>query len=453
MNAVAAVLLILLPGFVPALALTRNAARAGLMACPVCVVIGGVAGIVCVVLRIPVAPCAIVLFLAANVAGGVRLLRSRRAGTSTLALSTGSDPVALVLFGLTSIVLTVRPPQTIAWDARSIWWFHASWFQAGGEVVVDAVRNPIMIFSHPEYPVGVPSFVGAVWGLFGGEHLEIAMAITSILTAMAVALLAAAVFWRSRVDDASVAVPTLLAAAIVMQGQGLAAAGYLDVLCASLVALAFVGFVRDRGASIASLAALMAGTLTKSEGLYFAVLVSLVAMFWVERRGRFVLAVGAAAAPAVVWMAIVRLLNPDLPTDVAPGGFVRLLLLDSERWTRLWDALPGVWSEMWVFLVAAVVSTAALGVRAGARSSVDLRLAATWLGASVLTSAGLVAVYAAGVPPVQWWLDTSLERASVTPKVMCLITTAVAVNALGGFERDSGVRARTQRELLEASTD
>ena len=132
---------------------------------------------------------------------------------------------------------------------------------------------------------------------------------------------------------------------------------------------------------------------------------------------------------------------------------MRLLLLDSERWTRLWDALPGVWSEMWVFLVAAVVSTAALGVRAGARSSVDLRLAATWLGASVLTSAGLVAVYAAGVPPVQWWLDTSLERASVTPKVMCLITTAVAVNALGGFERDSGVRARTQRELLEASTD
>lgn len=425
MNVIAAIVIVIVPGYLPALALARSAMRAVVLASPVCVVLGGLAGLVTVLLQAPVAPIAVTVFLAANVAAGWMIRRRPPA-----ARMADADPVALLLFGLAMLVLTFRPPQPIAWDARSIWWFKASWFEAGGDVVVDAVRNPIMTFSHPEYPIGVPSFLGAVWGLVGGENLELAMAITAVLTAMALAALVATVFGRARIESASLVIPVALAGAIAMQGQGLAAAGYVDVLCGCLVALAFVGFIRDRSASAVAVVAWTASSLTKSDGLFFAVLLSAVALVVVEHRLRFAVTLAVAAVPALMWMGIVRLLNPDLATDVAPGGFVRLLLFDRERWTRLWDALPGVWSEMWPFLFASAVATVGLVARVG-RSGAAVRLAVACLTATVLVTAGLVTVYAAGLPDVHWWLDTSLDRASVTPKALALITIAVCVDELG----------------------
>lgn len=433
MNVVGALLLVLVPAVLPALALTRSAARAVLLCAPVCVVVGGVSGIVCVLLRVPVAPCAAVLFVAANVAALIVLRRSARDGSAALVIAADGDPVALVTAGLASVMLLVGPPEPIAWDARSIWWFKAAWFRAGGDAVLDAIDNPLMAFSHPEYPIGVPSFIGAAWGLIGDENLRLAMAITAVLTALAVAMLVGSLFASARIDGASLAVPVVLTAAIVMQGEGLAAAGYVDVLAAALVAFAFAEFVRHRSASLAALTALAAATLTKGEGLFFGALICLVALPWVDRRVRFVLVAATAAIPAVVWTLIVRVTNPDLAADVAPGGFARLLLLDGERWSRVPEATAGVWGELWPFLTVAALATAGLLLRPGETPGHVRRLVLAGLLASVVTSAGLVAVYAAGVPDVEWWLDTSLERSSVMAKVLCLVTTAVAVDGLGRF--------------------
>jgi hypothetical protein len=235
-----------------------------------------------------------------------------------------------------------------------------------------------------------------------------------------------------------------------MQGEGLAAAGYVDVLCGSLIALAFVGCIRDRGASVASATALAAATLTKAEGLYFVVLLSIAMLLWVERRGRFALMAGVAIVPAVVWMVTVRALSPDLATDVRPSGFLRLVLLERERWERAWDAAPRIVSEMWPYLVTAAVATAGLG--ATRSRSRGFTLASGCVLASALTTAAVVVVYAAGLPDVDWWLDTSLQRVLVTPRVFALIAIAVSVHELGGFSNvPAGVRARTPPELERVS--
>jgi hypothetical protein len=450
-NVFAAALLLIVPGYLPALALTRSRWGSVLTAGVVCVITAGVAGIACVLLRISVIPCSLVLFAAVN-AGSVLLLRRwQRAASPPPPPTAGSDSIAMLLFALCALALVVAAPEPTAWDARSIWWFHAAWFEAGGDVVVDALRNPIMPFAHPDYPNGVPAFVGTVWALFGGENLRLAMEITAVLTAMAVALLVATVFDRARIDSASVVVPILLGVAVVMQGEGLAAAGYLDVLCGSLTTLACVGFIRDRSASLVSAAALAGATLAKAEGLYFVIGLALVAGVWVERRGRYALTVGAAMIPAVVWLVTVRALNADLATDVQPSGFVRLLLLDGGHWDRARDAAPRILREMWPYLVTAAGAAIGLGAAPQRVSRRGFTLAVGCVLASALTTAGVVAVYAAGLPPVDWWLDTSLQRVLVTPRIFSLVAIAVAVHELGAFDGVSpGVRAGT-REIDEVS--
>lgn len=453
MSVAAALLVVLIPGYLPALALTRSRWLSVPAASVVCVGLGGIAGVACVLLRISVIPCALVLFGAANAAAIVVLRRSRRAAEQNPSPIVGADSIGIAVFLLCAVVLMVSPPQPMAWDARSIWWFHAAWFQAGGDVVVEAMRNPIMTFGHPEYPNGVPAFIGTVWALFGGENLELAMQITAVLSAMAVALLVATIFDRSRVDSASVVVPLVLGVAIVMQGQGLAAAGYLDVLCASFTALAYVWFVRDRRASAMSVSALMAATFTKVEGLYFGVVLCAVAGTWVERRGRFALVVGATIVPALVWMVTVRALTPDLVTDVRPSGFVRLVLLDGARWSRGRDAAPRVLGKLWPYLLAGAGATAGLWATSRNRPTSALTLSLGCLAGSVLTAAATVLVYAAGLPEIHWWLDTSLERVVVTPRVLALIAVAVPVHQLGRFDQLDGVRTRTPLQLNAPAID
>ena len=89
MNVVGALVFVLLPALLPALALTRSATRAVLLCAPVCVVVGGVSGIVCVLLRVPVAPCAAVLFVAANVAALIVFRHRGRDGSAPVAVAEG----------------------------------------------------------------------------------------------------------------------------------------------------------------------------------------------------------------------------------------------------------------------------------------------------------------------------------------------------------------------------
>ena len=210
MNVLAAALLVLIPGFVPGLALTRSKSRSMLMAGVVCVVTAGVSGIACVLLRISVIPCSILLFVGLNAASVVLLRRWQRSASPHLQPTAGSDSIAVLLFVLCAIVLVVRAPEPVAWDARSIWWFHAVWFEGGGDVAVDAMRNPIMTFSHPDYPNGVPAFIGTVWALFGGENLRLAMEIHRPPDGNGGGAAVATIFDRSRIDSASVVVPILL---------------------------------------------------------------------------------------------------------------------------------------------------------------------------------------------------------------------------------------------------
>jgi hypothetical protein len=59
------------------------------------------------------------------------------------------------------ILLLPAVPQSwffpvVAWDARSIWFFHGKAFFSDGGISIDFLTNPSYLWSHPDYPPGLP---------------------------------------------------------------------------------------------------------------------------------------------------------------------------------------------------------------------------------------------------------------------------------------------------------
>ena len=62
----------------------------------------------------------------------------------------GLADVAVILGPLLLMALLVRRPP-VSWDARSIWWFHASWFEQGGAATRAALATPSSWKPQPQY--------------------------------------------------------------------------------------------------------------------------------------------------------------------------------------------------------------------------------------------------------------------------------------------------------------
>ncbi len=69
----------------------------------------------------------------------------------------------IFLFGL----LSVGNPHG-DWDARAIWNMHARFIYRGGQYWVDFL-TPVLQWSHPDYPLLLPTVVARLWSLLGEE--------------------------------------------------------------------------------------------------------------------------------------------------------------------------------------------------------------------------------------------------------------------------------------------
>lgn len=178
-----------------------------------------------------------------------------------------------VLFGATLValapILLVRYPAT-APDALHGWWFRATWFDSGGVLANTSMNDPAYAYAHPSYPPLVSGFIASTWQFARSGDREVALRLTQLLTAAAIAALSFFTISATRLRR----LPAVLAAAglawvawSVRLEVGLQ--GLVDVTWAAfLAAAAVVLLASPRHRDLAATGALfaVAAAWTKVEG-------------------------------------------------------------------------------------------------------------------------------------------------------------------------------------------
>jgi len=161
---------------------------------------------------------------------------------------------AVVLIGPLVILALAALNPPVEWDARSIWWFHTSWFWGGGSSVQPALGNAALAFSHPDYPPLVPATIAIAWRASGSSSLQLALELSTMLTMTALAtlgfvvrnLVAAASAWWGRVAGLAVALSAwMLASNTVARGL----VDHLWSACLAASAVLLLQLARISGAS------------------------------------------------------------------------------------------------------------------------------------------------------------------------------------------------------------
>lgn len=392
------------------------------------------------------------------------LIRRPRAPLPTLGIVD-----LVVMYGplLLPALLVRRPP--VAWDARSIWWFHASWIDGGAGAFRDALANPALAFSHPDYPPLAPATIAGAWSLSSGSGLWVAQVVTTVLTLSAVAVLAYAV--RHLVPSVAPMVARLVALGVALGVWSVAsygvAGGYVDHLWAAALAAAVVllvvgghvlapdGSVGDDDVlahgTLALAAVLMAvAALTKNEGLVATVIVAVVFTVRARRHLRRAAWIWVPVLAGVAWSLVARAFGATSDLSASPriGQLARGDLAPLERIEPTLSKLAG--QAGWLLLAAAVVSVigaVALGDRRRALGLVPVR----WPWAVVVAyTVALVGTYVISPYDIGWHLATSIDRVSVLLVLVALaivaswVLVAVAPEP-GASDRDRGVTAATRR--------
>ena len=447
-------------GAVPGIVLTRSL-HIGLAVAPaVTLVTAAVGGTVATALSVSATRCILALALVANLTAiGYAALRWRRGEKSGVSWSAAGFGVFTWYALPTIVVLAAFPAAPTEWDSRSIWWFHASWFYAGGATVRRGILEPLLSYSHPDYPPGVPAATATLWHVTQrGRDLWLAQSLTGVLTALAIAGLATSLLVGRR-DPVKLGAVSALSLAAVGLAAGAAAHGYVDVLCAALLVASLVGFMSlsdQRLALLVGGVTLAAAAVTKNEGLVFGVLVVAVAVgFSAHKRLATAVTGLVALSPAVAWQLAVRSTGAHIEGDVSPGGILHAG--SSVFRSRFWEALRAVGHETYLYLGPAAAVLALLLVLARlepARSRLvrkELRLVVVLVLAAFLTAFGIAGIYAIGIRDVAWWVASSLVRVSATPKLFALTALAVAARPVMAICADRSVITNGAAEVTVPS--
>jgi len=449
-------------GWFPAALVTRSALWATITAPLATGVLGALFVPLMIFLGAPFALVAIAVLLVA-IGCAVWVLRRRE---TYLPAPPDGWPWAFAIPAAAIIpLLTFRLPP-VAWDARSIWWFHARFFLEGGGSTVDALRNGAFEFSHPDYPPLSSAATALDWWFSGSQPLRGAQLQTTVLTVSAVIALGAVV-WRlagSRLSAAGAG----LGALVVLGAYGVAGvsggalavgtSGYVDLLWAAALAAAAIALLvaptDDADAVRIGALCLAVAASTKQEGLAAAAAVGVLALLRIVVTRRFrwpTLAwIGAAFVPVVLWLGVV--VGYDVPTESRRlselFGFESAV---TDRFDPTWDA---IWDRMWPLLIAALVITVAGIVlfrgdaKPRGRSAGGL-LWAVW-GA---TTVALFVAYLVSPLEIGFHLVTSVERTIIGPElVLVAIVAAWTVLGLAAFTERSDAASAASSPVLEPSS-
>jgi len=344
-------------------------------------------------------------------------------------------------------LLTVRLAPS-AWDARSIWWFHARWFAAGGDATVDALRNRAFEFSHPDYPPLASAATALDWWFTGSQPLRAAQVGTAVVTLSAVVTLGALI-WRlaaPRLSAAGAGLGALVvlgAYGVTGVGKGAFAVGtngYVDLLqAAALVAAAVALLVApvddDEALRIGALCLAVAAA-TKQEGLVGALVIAVIAVARARLRRPTVGWITVAFVPVALWTVVVTSLDVRSETDRQRIG--ELLRLDRVVTDRFDVTIDALWNQMWPLLVAALIVTVGglIVFRGGARPAGTTNSGSLWVvwGA---TSVALLLAYLVSPLRIGYHLVSSVDRTTITPKLalVAIVATWTVVGVIALTDR------------------
>lgn len=309
--------------------------------------------------------------------GWAGLLVAWRRSTTSAVPSLPDDlpgPMALAAAALVAVVpvLLVDLPAVES-DARWIWWFHAAWFRAGGEVARDGMADRAFAPSRPGYPPLAPGTTAAVWHLGAAYNREVALRVFQLLTASAVAACGYHVAAVLRLERRwAVAAAGLVAAFCWGANAQVGLRGFVDLTWAAWLVPAAVlllaGPLDRRPVAVAGVLA-AAAALTKYEGQAAALLLVVLVFLRAGRQWRRVVPAGAAVVAAVVGWQVVTIVG-DAPADER-GGWTTLggvFSGDSAAFDHLTDALSRLAGDLGPLVglgVAAVLTMVLLGRLAG----------------------------------------------------------------------------------------
>jgi len=306
----------------------------------------------------------------------------------------------------------------IHWDARSIWFFHASWFADAGSPYVRQFQDGVY-GSIEDYPPLSASAGGFAWQFGEAGNDWIPQVATGLLT-IAAALLLAIILWRpvkQRWLRVTGGLLTSLVALGVIGDNGLN--GYVDGLLAVLLASLVVAAVTsERDPVVIATVALCIG-LVKNEGLFILALVVVPVYLW---RKVSIAPLLPGVAAGVTWAIAARL------SEATPQGWQleNALPLSDDFVGRVGTILGAMWSQpaFHLGLIAWLAVLIALGVR-GSKDAAWSRVAP--FGAVAIGIIGFeVVTYLATIQALQVHLDTSVDRLMMHPALLWFI------GAIGG---------------------
>lgn len=321
--------------------------------------------------------------------------------------------VALSLAGFSYLSLN-RPHG--GWDAWALWNMRARFLFRGGE----HWRGVLSVIPdlHPDYPFLVPGVVARAWSYVGKDLVSVPALASLGFTLATVLLLCASLNLVRGGSQGYVAGIALLGASeFVRQGASQYADVYLGFFFLASLVLVFLASERETGnaglAILAGTAAALAAW-TKNEGIPFLLLFlaagALVPTIFVgANAGLRRLAYLVAGALPVALLVLQFKVGLAPPTDFLAerkAGVLLPRLLDPSRYVTIAKAFLG--HAIWKFhLPLWIVYLGLLGIDRERGKGQGFLVA----GATVLAMFGIYfAVYVTTSKPLQWQLDTSLNR-------------------------------------------
>jgi hypothetical protein len=318
---------------------------------------------------------------------------------------------------LTLVLILVASPHG-EWDAWSIWNLRARFLFRAADPMTPF--NPLLNWSHPDYPLLVPAAVAGLWTWNGGEAQWLAAAVAVVFWASAVFV---PVLVLARLRSTAVG----LTAGLALAGMPLltrnASAMYADVVVGfffvAAIGLGLLAMETPAGRGAAILAGVAAGLAawSKNEGLLFCGVLAVT--FVAAVRSRAELAERIRLLPALLGgMVMVLAFVGHFKYHFAPANdlvaagksaSMAARLLDFSRYSvTFWGIAEGILT-FGDWLVPPVIVFGVWLALQGIRKLDSGSILWPFLVAS-LQLLGYLVVYVIGSDRLEWQLDTSAER-------------------------------------------
>ncbi len=358
----------------------------------------------------------VVLAVLAGIPAWLRVRRLPAGPSDTLSLGVGWVGLASRIVGVASFVLalvllahaahaySVRP--LVEWDGWAIWGMKArALYDFGGVAHGVFTTQPYGPLQHPLLLPSLEATGFRSMGAFDGTliHLQLALLAFGFAAALWTLL-------RERVPAALVGA-TILAIVAADSTLRQLASNLADIPLAFFVALGVVALARtllEDDVGLLPVAAVMLGaaTLTKPEGLLFA-LAALVPFVAIVRTRSALLTAAAVALILLPWrifVAVHHLKNPEYSFgDAVSPAYL------SDHSDRVSPAIAGVWHQVWSSGWALLVPLALIAF-AGALLARRWRLAGFAAAWALLSFGGIVLVFWISVVPVELTLKWAAYR-------------------------------------------